>query len=268
MSSPDDEALRFDAIESRLTAHVSERMLELAGLRAGMSVLDLASGMGEPALRAAQWVGASGRVVGIDVSAAALEIARAKARAAGLANVDFQTLDAADFSSEGEPFDIVTARWGLMSMSAPVRALAAARRALATDGRIVAALWAERERIPWWDVPHRVTARHAALPDVDPEAPGALRYATLDRIERDFAAAGLTIEHVEELEVPVIEAGTSVGLVAWVRHIFTRWVEAIPPTRMPAWERELSDELESFRRGETLQLGGLTRLVVARRPGR
>ena len=109
-----------------------------------------------------------------------------------------------------------------------------------------------------------MTARYAALPVVDPEFPGALRYATLDRIERDFAAAGLTIEHVEELEVPVIEARRSEDIVAWVRHVFARWVEAIPAARIPAWERELTNELEASRRGEALQLGGVSRLIVAR----
>jgi hypothetical protein len=53
----ENAARHFYAMESRLTAGVSERMLDLAGLRAGMRVLDLASGRGEPLLRAAERVG-------------------------------------------------------------------------------------------------------------------------------------------------------------------------------------------------------------------
>ena len=59
---------RYDEMESRLTASVSERMLDLACLRPGMRVLDVASGMGEPSLRAAHRVGPSGFVLGIRLS--------------------------------------------------------------------------------------------------------------------------------------------------------------------------------------------------------
>jgi hypothetical protein len=59
---------RFDAMELRLTAAVSERMLELASLGSGMRVLDLATGRGEPAIRAAHCVGETGHVLGIDLS--------------------------------------------------------------------------------------------------------------------------------------------------------------------------------------------------------
>jgi len=61
---------RFDAMELRLTAAVSERMLELANLAPGMRVLDLATGRGEPAIRAAHCVGETGHVLGIDLSEA------------------------------------------------------------------------------------------------------------------------------------------------------------------------------------------------------
>src|SRR6185295_19946206 len=70
---------RYDAVESRLTAQLSERMLDLAGLEPGMHVLDLATGRGEPALRAARRVGPRGLVVGVDLSDALLQMAKEKA---------------------------------------------------------------------------------------------------------------------------------------------------------------------------------------------
>jgi ubiquinone/menaquinone biosynthesis C-methylase UbiE len=60
-------------LEARLTAGVSERMLELAGIGPGMSVLDLATGKGEPLVRIAERVGPGGRVVGVDPWVEALE---------------------------------------------------------------------------------------------------------------------------------------------------------------------------------------------------
>jgi len=59
-----DRSLHFDELEARLSAPLSVRMLELAGLQSAMVALDVASGRGEPALRIAARVA---RVVGIDV---------------------------------------------------------------------------------------------------------------------------------------------------------------------------------------------------------
>jgi ubiquinone/menaquinone biosynthesis C-methylase UbiE len=59
----------YDRMEARLTAPLSERMLDLARLGSGMRVLDLATGRGEPAIPASRAAGPSGSVLGIDISA-------------------------------------------------------------------------------------------------------------------------------------------------------------------------------------------------------
>src|SRR3712207_898792 len=88
---------RHHEMESRLTAPVSERMLDLARLRPGMRVLDVASGMGEPSLRAAQRVGPSGFVLGTDLVDGMLEVARETVHAQGLSNIEFRAADAETF---------------------------------------------------------------------------------------------------------------------------------------------------------------------------
>ena len=69
----------YDDAEQRLTAPVSERMLDLAELRPGMRVLDLATGRGEPAVRAAHRVGPTGAVLGVDLCKELLRMARERA---------------------------------------------------------------------------------------------------------------------------------------------------------------------------------------------
>ena len=61
---------------------VNDRLVELAGVRAGNRVLDIATGSGEPALTAARAVGQSGRVVAVDMSPGMLAIARERIDAA------------------------------------------------------------------------------------------------------------------------------------------------------------------------------------------
>ena len=58
---------RSDFIDAA-TAHVSKRMVELAGVEPGSRVLDVAAGYGQPSLTAAAVAGAEGKVVATDIS--------------------------------------------------------------------------------------------------------------------------------------------------------------------------------------------------------
>jgi cyclopropane fatty-acyl-phospholipid synthase-like methyltransferase len=72
----------------RAAQTVNDRLVELAGVRAGNRVLDIATGSGEPALTAARVAGHSGRVVAVDMSPGMLAIARERIDAAGLKNIE------------------------------------------------------------------------------------------------------------------------------------------------------------------------------------
>ncbi|MCL2447892.1 MAG: class I SAM-dependent methyltransferase [Polyangiaceae bacterium] len=256
----ENAARHFYAMESRLTAAVSERMLDLADLRAGMRVLDLASGRGEPLLRAAKRVGPDGHVLGVDVDEQALADARATAASRGLSNVELRVGSAEDVDVTGR--DAVTARWAFMA--SPERVLAAVRRALRPEATFVAAYWAEPERAPWATLPRRVIARYAPLPPVDPARPGAFYYASVARIEADYAAANLAVTHVEETRVAVVEGARGEDIVDWVRGVLGRLLDGVAPADRAACEAELAREAEAHRDGERIRLGGVTRIIVAK----
>lgn len=266
--TPEEVWRRYDAIESRLTAPVSERMLDLAGVGPGQHVLDLASGRGEPALRAAHRVGPHGSVLGLEPSDPVLQMAREKATADGLANLELRVAGA-----EHPPdvpagrFHAATIRWGLMYVASPLDVLATVRRALRPDGVLVLALWAEPARVPYFTLPRRVLAPFRSVPPVDETVPGTFRYADPARLRHDLDTAGFALEHEEELDVAVMEAETAAELIAWCRVFgLTRLLDDLPEATQAAWEAALAIELERLRVGPVIRLGGVTRLVVAR-PG-
>jgi ubiquinone/menaquinone biosynthesis C-methylase UbiE len=127
-----DEAWRkYDDIESRLTAPVSERMLDLAEIQPGMRVIDLATGRGEPALRAARRVGPLGSVLGLDISQPLLAIARERALREGISNIELRAANTESLDDvPDDTFDAATTRWGLMYMHSPVSTLTTACRVL------------------------------------------------------------------------------------------------------------------------------------------
>ena len=262
---------RYDATEVRLTEKLSARMLALGAVGPAMRVLDIATGRGEPVVRAASAVGPHGRVVGVDLSPAMLAMARARARRDGIedARLVLHAIDAAAVAdvTTAATFDLALARWGLMYMSEPRAVLAGVRRALVDGGRLVVAVWAEPERVPYWSMPRAVLARvtGASIGTPADGIPGMFRYSSPDALPRDLRAEGFTVEQTEDVELSVMEATTTAEAITWVRAFaMGRLLDGVTPDAERTWEDEMTRELESWRDHDgMLRLGGVTRIVLA-----
>ena len=104
--------------QGTLLATATRTILDAGGIRPGMRVLDLGSGTGEVAFIAADLVGVSGQVIGVDRSPDALAAARERAQRQGLGNVAFVEGDVHD-AVAGGPFDAVVERFVLMYFPDP-----------------------------------------------------------------------------------------------------------------------------------------------------
>ena len=93
------------------TGAVTELMLDLADLRPGDRVLDVAAGTGDSSLIAARRVEPNGKVLAVDISANMLERAEASAREAGLTRFETQVMNAEKLDFEANAFDAVLCRW-------------------------------------------------------------------------------------------------------------------------------------------------------------
>jgi len=258
---------KYDSMEARLTAPLTARILDLADLRSGMRVLDLATGRGEPAIAAAHRVGPSGRVLGIDTSESSLAMARERALREGLTNLELRAVDAAFFEPpEREAFDAVLARWGLMYMKDPVAALVRAGRCLRPGRLLVAAVLVEPERTQYFTWPRRLLEKHARLPPVlNVEAPGPFRYAELESLSRDLHRAGFEVHHAEEMDVAVAELGSVPELIEWFRAFgLGGLLDALPEELQRSWAEDVAAAAEELRVGDAYRLGAVTRVVVAR----
>lgn len=259
---------RYDEMEARLTRPVSERMLDLGRVSAGMRVLDIAAGRGEPALPAAHRVGPQGWVLATDLREEMLQMARERASQEGLGNIEFRAADAQALDVGERTFDVATVRWGLMYMPAPERALSSIHRALKPGGALVIASWAEPERVPYASLPRRILERYRELPPLPAsDQPGVFRHANRAELEAALQRNGFLVDAEEELEIPVVEAPDGHGIVEWVRALGGPLMECLaelPEQQQRAWEADLRAELERSRIGDKVFLGGVTRLTCAR----
>ena len=124
-------------------------------------MLDVATGIGEPALTIAKFVGSHGSVVGVDISPDMLEVAKKRANAQGLNNVTFQVTQDEDLSEfQDATFDAVVCRFGLMFMPDPVRALRAFRRVLKPQRKASVTVPSTPEKTTFIALPMKIIAKY------------------------------------------------------------------------------------------------------------
>jgi len=107
------EEMRRLEDQARFWGDLTAQVFRAAGLCEGMRVLDFGCGAGDVSFLAAQFVGASGEVVGVDRSESAVTTALNRAQATGARNVTFIQGDAAELQFE-QPFDALVGRLVLM----------------------------------------------------------------------------------------------------------------------------------------------------------
>jgi SAM-dependent methyltransferase len=180
---------------------LNDRLVDLAEVKAGSVVLDIASGIGEPALTAARRAGPSGRVLATDLADPMLAMARERAREMGLANVETREMDAEHLDVAPASFDAAVCRWGVMLILDPTSACQGVRRALKPGARFATAVWGEAARVPFLAIPHEVAVREMAVPPPPPGTPGPLSMGKKGQLEALLTASGFEDLRSETMSV-------------------------------------------------------------------
>jgi len=190
----DKAATHYEAHWSSPLRRSHLRLLELARLTPGERVMDVACGTGIVSLAAARAVGASGSVLGTDLSGEMVEQARAAAASSGLSNATFSRMDAEALSAGDGAFDACLCALGLMYLPNPETAVREMWRVARPGGRTVVSVWGQRDRCGWAGVFTIVDARVAS--DV---CPLFFRLGTGDALASALREAGFADVVVERM---------------------------------------------------------------------
>jgi SAM-dependent methyltransferase len=188
---------------------ITERLLRNTGIAEGMRVLDVGCGVGDVSMLAAEIVGPSGWVVGVDRNPQVVAVAKQRTQEAALPQIEFKDTWTGIFSDQ-EPFDLVIGRCVLIYQADPVGLIRAVTRLVRPGGVIAFHEITLRETfrtlpsVPLWD-------------SVDELLVGAFRvmphHDASDRLIQHFTSAGLPLPQMFS-ETPV-GGGAESPLYAW-----------------------------------------------------
>ena len=169
---------------------LTQALIEGAEIKVGQTILDIATGPGEPALSLAGLVGPAGKVYGIDPIPGMIEAARRAANTLQVKNIQFEVAFADQLPFPAGTFDAVISRFGAMFFPAPVDAVHEILRVLKPGRKLALAVWHFAEKNPFHCSLTRVIDRHIQPPPPDPDALDAFRFATPGKLREALSEAG------------------------------------------------------------------------------
>jgi SAM-dependent methyltransferase len=245
---------------------VSMWMIDRLALQPGQRVLELAAGPGDTGFLAAELVQPGGTLISSDGAEAMLDVARRRAEALGLENVEFKQLELEWIDLPTASVDAVLCRWGLMLIVDRAAALQEMRRVLAPGGHIALAVWDEPERNVWATAPNRALIELGLAEPPDPDAPGMFALAAPGILQDMLESAGFVDVLVEGVDVQrrYPDLDNYLAELFDLSQSFTRALEGVSTEKRAEVRRRIADNVRAFTREDgSLELPGRSLVAAA-----
>src|SRR5262245_34776322 len=248
----------YDRYVSLIMEPWVRHLVHVAELQPGECVLDVACGTGFAARLAATVVGLTGRVVGIDLNASMIEVARA---ASG--TIDWRVGDAAALPFEDDLFDVVLCQQGVQFFPDRLGALRQMRRVLRARGRLAFTVWSAINDTPYQAALADALTRHVSVEAGSmARAPHALHDAA--ELHALVASAGFRNVRVRPTivttKLPSPEDFVPGHLAALP---MAQVIAQLPRDRCAALIRDMTEELRAYVDGEQLTVPAGVHVVTA-----
>lgn len=256
----DKAAAHYEDFWAEQLRPAQDLLLDMAAIRPGERVIELACGTGLVTFRIAERLRGTGQLTATDISQKMVDAVRSRAEREGIA-VDTHRMDAEALGFPDGSFDVALCALGLMYCPDPLTAMREMHRVLVPEGRAAAAVWGTRRNCGWAEIFPIVERRVAS--DV---CPLFFQLGTGDALADTFRNAGFDNVQCQRLEVVLRYATADDALGA----AFAGGPVALAYSRFdePARDGAHSEYLESiapYRRGDGYEIPGEYVVALATR---
>ena len=181
----------------------TELMLDLADVRVGSRVLDLAAGDGDQSLTTSKRVGPTGYVLSTDIASNMVAFAAQTAREAELHQLEARVMDAEHLEVADTSFDAVISRLSIMYFPNLQQSLREMKRVLKLGGRVAAMVLGASARNPFFSVPVSIIRKHTGRAAPPSGQPGPFSLGEPSVLEDSFRHAGFQSVESHTVSAPV-----------------------------------------------------------------
>jgi ubiquinone/menaquinone biosynthesis C-methylase UbiE len=246
----------------RMFTPLAHLLLDHAKINEGDSILDIACGPGTVANVAAKRTGNKGRVMGLDISPAMLNVAKSKTPSDGSATIEYLESPAYPLQAEDDAFDVAVCQQGLQFFPEKVDALKEMLRITKTSGRIAVAVWGPIEKCELFFQLYSAMAE--SIPSEIAEILKAPFY--LHKIEEVFELAkeaGFKNADVKTVSFPLVfEQGMEQASRVLEAAPFFPQIKALPQKDQDALEQSIRSRLEPFLKGDEIHVEMVSHILL------
>lgn len=255
-----NDAAAYEQLFGPITSHPIDALLDAARVGPGTRLLDVATGPGYVAARAAA---RGARATGLDRAPQMLEIARARHPELAFVEGDAEALGLDDAS-----FDAAVASFCLLHLARPERAAAELARVVIPGGQVAVTVWNTPDRARLFGIVlESARAAGAVAPDLPP-GPDFFRFASDAEMEKLLVEAGL-----RDPRVTTVEWRAAIASADELWHGFANGtvrtralLVAQPPAIQAEIRSELARALEPYRDGAGFAVPVSVKIGAARKP--
>lgn len=229
----------------------TELMLDMAHVKRGQRILDIAAGAGEQSIAAAKRVGPEGYVLATDIAPVILEYALELARENGLSNIEVQEMDGENLMLPDNSFNTIISRVGLIFFPNQQKALREMLRVVKPGGYVAAIVYSTVNKNKFFSTPVSIIRRRAQLPPPLPGQPGPFSLGDKGVLDNAFKRAGFINVESKCVDAPMLMERAK-DCVQFEYESFAALHQMLggvsDEEKVAAWQ-EIEDELSKFENG-------------------
>jgi ubiquinone/menaquinone biosynthesis C-methylase UbiE len=242
---------------------VTNAVVAEADVQPGMSVLDVASGTGEPAISIATQLNGTGHVVATDISADPLKIAAERAQQRGLTNIEFKPCDVHGLDFPDNSFDRITSRLGAMFFADIDKALSEIRRVLRPGGKVVLLTWGPMSQ-PYFETTIGTLLRTIPNSTLPPSGAKMFRFGDPEYLSSLMKKTGFHNISARIETLPWTWRGTAQDVWGYFQSVtvpFKPLMDSIPQDCRSEIDQAVIEAIEKYRNGD--QIVFTAKMVIA-----